>query len=330
MSNQSSLPIYSQDAGFGLMIGPFTVLGANQTPFTSYLGGLNALKPVAGETFPLDVYTSMETAAQTVATEANAVAGTGTTIGYIRSQHTNYIQKMLRNIEVSYLKMSDRAKMAGIYYMAPDEVDAFVKQQELDFQTAMNLKQLAIDFEFSCFQGVGVAPSGSSTAVATRGLVATGSTDGGIQTNKIAGGSAYITKAKVDAMVKSMADNGAPFTDPVIFCGSFQKAKLSSIYGWSPVGAAGSGLGGVAVERIMTDFAEIPVVFAPQMLSTAIVCVDMAECKIAGLPVPNKGAIFVEEKGRVGAGYKYQLYAQLGLEYGEESHHGSIVALTAS
>jgi hypothetical protein len=327
MSNQSTMPIYSMDAGFGAFIGPHIVLGANQTPFLDYINGLNAYKPVPGEEFAMDVYTSMETAAQTVVTEANAVAGTGTTIGYIRAQHTNYIQSMLRNIEVSYKAMANRAKMAGIYYDSPD----IMKQAELDFQVEMNMKQLLNNMEFSCFQGVAQAPSGSSTAVATRGLVATGSTDGGIQTNKIAGGSAALTKAKVDSMFKSMADNGAPFVDPVIFCGSFQKAKFSTIYGWSPVSAPGSGLGGVAVERIDTDFASgVPVIFAPRMLETAVVCVDMNEIKLAGWEVPGKGAIILEEKGKVGAGYKYQLYAQLGLDYGEESHHGSIVALTAS
>jgi hypothetical protein len=89
-------------------------------------------------------------------------------------------------------------------------------------------------------------------------------------------------------------------------------------------------VGGVNVEVIETDFARIPVIFAPHMLTTALVCAEMSECKLAGWPVPGKGAIFVEEKGKVGAGSKYQLYAQLGLEYGEESHHGSIVALATS
>jgi Family of unknown function (DUF5309) len=323
MSNQGTMPLYSTDAGFGAYLGTHIVLGANQTPFLDRINGLNGYKPVPGEEFDLDVYSSLETPAQTVVTEANAVAGTGTTIGYVRAQHTNYIQTMLRNIDVSYKTMSNRAKMAGIYYASPD----VMKEAELNFQTRMNMQQLIVNMEFSCFQGVAVAPSGSSTSVATRGLVATGSTDGAVQTNKIAGGSAYITKAKIDAMVKSMADNGAPFRDPVIFCGSFQKAKISNIYGWAPVSAPGNGLGGVAVERIQTDFAEIPVVFAPRMLSTAIVCAEMSECKIAGWEVPGKGALFLEQKAKVGAGEKWQLYAQLGLEYGEESHHGSIVAL---
>lgn len=328
MVNQGTMPLYSTDSGFGAFIGPHIVLGANQTPFLERINaaGLSGYKPVPGEEFALDVYSSLETAAQAVVTEANAVAGTGTTIGYVRAQHTNYIQTMLRNIEVSYKTMSNRAKMAGIYYNDPE----LMKEAELNFQVRMNMQQLLVNMEFSCFQGVAVAPSGSTTAVATRGLVATGSTDGGIQTNKIAGGSAALTVAKIDEMVKSMADNGAPFTDPVIFCGSYQKAKLSKLYGWSPVGAPGSGVGGVNVEVIETDFARIPVVFAPKMLATAIACVEMSECKLAGWEVPGKGAVFLEQKGKVGAGEKYQLYAQLGLEYGEESHHGSIVALAVS
>jgi hypothetical protein len=324
MANQGTLPIYAPDAGFGEQLGPFIILGANQTPFLDYVNGLAGYKKVPGEEFALDIYSSLETAAQTVCTEANAVAGTGTTIAYIREQHTNYIQTMLRNVEISYKAMSNRAKMAGIYYNSPMEM----VEAELDFQTRMNMMQLLVNMEFSCFQGVGVAPSINSTAVATRGLIATGSTDGAIQTNKIAGGTAALTVDMVDAMVASMATHGAPFTDPVIFVNAWQKKKLSKLYGWAPVAAPGSGIGGVNIEYIETDFARIPVMFAPKMLVSALACVEMSECKIAGWEVPGKGAVFIEPKAKTGAGEKYQLYAQLGLEYGEESHHGSIVALT--
>jgi hypothetical protein len=324
MSN-STMPIYAVDAGFGEYLGPHIVLGATQVPFLDRINaqGLRGYKKVPGEEFALDCYTSLETPAQAVVTEANAVAGTGTAIAYTRAQHTNYIQTMLRNIELSYKTMSNRAKMAGIYYNSPMEMT----EAELDFQTRMNMMQLLVNMEFSCFQGVPVAPSANSTSVATRGLVATGSTDGAVQTNKVAGGSGYLTKDLVDQMVKKMADSGAPFIDPTIFVSSFQKTKLSKIYGWSPVSAPGSGVGGVNVEVIETDFARIPVVFAPRMLTTALVCAEMSECKLAGWEVPTKGAVFLEQKAKVGAGEKYQLYAQLGLEYGEESHHGSIVAL---
>jgi hypothetical protein len=318
-----TLPTYQADVNNYL--GAFFLLGANQTPFLNYIGGINGYKKVVGETFPLDVYTSLESAAQNVVTEANAVAGTGTAITYTRAQHTNYIQTMLRNIQVSYKKMSDRWKLAGIYYATPLDM----VQAELDFQTEMNLRQLAVDMEFSCFQGTGVAPSANTTSVTTLGLVKTGS-NGGIQTNRVNGGSGYLTKAMIDECVKDMADNGAPFNDPVMFCGSYQKAKISDLYGWAPVAASGTGLGGVAVESIETDFARIPVVFAPKALASTVVIAEMSEMKIAGWEVPGKGAIFVEPKAKTGASESYQLFAQLGLDYGEESHSGCIYGLLYS
>jgi hypothetical protein len=287
------------------------------------LGNLNGYRPVIGFNFPVSVYASLETAAQTVVSEDTAIAGNPTPETYVKAQAYNVIQTMWRGVSVSYAKMSDKNAMSGLAYANED----FAKKIELDFQTEMALKQLAVDTEFSLFQGVYAARTNSTSSAATRGLIGTG-TNGAIQTNLVNGGTAALTTAMVDTMVADMANSGAPFTNPVIFCGSWQKQKLSSLYGWSPVAAPGSGLGGTAVERIETDFGIIPVVFDPKMLATALVCVEMDEIRLAGLEVPGKGAIFLEQLGRLGAADRYQLYAQFGLDYGEESHHAAIYGLT--
>ena len=305
-------------------LGAFFVLGANQTPLLNMLGNLNGYRPVIGFNFPVSVYASLETAAQTVVTEDAAIAGNPTPETYVKAQAYNVIQTMWRGVSVSYAKLSDKNKLSGIYYTNME----FAKQAELDFQTEMALKQLAVDTEFSLFKGLYAARTDSSSSAATRGFIGSDGTNGAIQTNAIAGGTAALTTTMVDAMVKAMADSGAPFSNPVIFCNSWQKQKLSNLYGWSPIAAPGAGLGGTAVERIETDFGVIPVVFAPKMLTTAIACIEMDEVKLAGLEVPGKGAIFLEALGKLGAADRYQLYAQFGLDYGEESHHGCINALT--
>ena len=328
MTNSATLPVYQADVNNYL--GPFFVLGANQTPFLNYIGGLNGYKRVLGETFPLDQYSSLEAnTTSSVVGEDDAVAGTGTTIGYTRAQHTNYIQTMLRNIQVSYKKMSEKYPLSGVAWSSSQDM---LVQAELDFQTMMNLRQIAIEMEYDCFQGAGTAPSAVTTHVATLGLVKTGS-NGGIQTNRVNGAgsdSGAYTKAKIDSLVKAMADAGAPFIDPVMFVSSFGKTQISKLYGWAPVAAPGAGLGGVAVEKILTDFAEIPVVFSPGALNTTVVIAEMSEMKIAGLEVPGKGAIFVEPKAKTGASESFQLYAQLGLDYGEQSHSGVLYGMATS
>lgn len=306
-------------------IGQLFVLGANQTPALTRMGGMNGYRDVATFNFPVTVYASLDAASQAVVSEDTAIAGTTTARTYDKGQTYNVIQTMLSIIEVSYAKLSDKNTLAGLAINSPE----LAIQNELDFQTEMALRQLAVNVEYSIFQGVYAARTNSASNAKTRGLVGTGA-NGAITTNLTNAGTAALTETLINGLVKKMADSGAPFDKPVLFCNSWQKQKITSIYGWSPVAAPGSGLGGTAVQVIETDFARIPVVFAPHMLTTAIVIAEMSEMTLRGLPMPGKGAVFREPLAKTSASEKYQLYAQLGLDYGEESHSGAIYGLTTS
>ena len=142
--------------------------------------------------------------------------------------------------------------------------------------------------------------------------------------------SAALSKALIDSLAKKMADSGAPLTKPVLFCGSFQAQKISDLFGWSPIGGAGAGLGGVRVNTIMTQFFECPVIFDAQMPTDTVLIADMDKVQLRGVDVPGKGAIVFEEMGKVGASWKYQLYGQLGLDYSDPNFHGSLYGLATS
>jgi hypothetical protein len=319
MSNASSIDYTDTTSNY---LGIMRVIGANQTPFTGMIGGLRGYKPAPGFEFPMEQYVSLESASQNTVAESTAVAGTGTPKTYVKAQRTNTAQIMYYPIEVSYAKASERLKIAGVTYSTPQEV----MEDELDFQTRMTLMQLAVDLEYSCLQGAYTTKTAYNTNAKTRGIIE--AVEAG--NNKVDASNASLTKAMVDSVSKKMADAGAPMTNPVIFAGSFQMQKLSDLYGWSPIGGAGAGLGGVRVNRIMTQFFEADVVFAPQMPTDTILFADMDKIQIRGVEVPGKGAIIVEPKGKVGAADSYQLYAQLGLDYSDPSFHGDIYGLATS
>ena len=44
-------------------------------------------------------------------------------------------------------------------------------------------------------------------------------------------------------------------------------------------------------------------------------------------PTPGKGNFFLEELSKVGAGTKYQIFGQLGLDYGPEWYHGKFTGI---
>jgi hypothetical protein len=324
MSNTTGVDYTDSTANY---LGTLYVIGENRTPALSMIGGMRGYKPAPGFEYPMEQYVALETASQRTVSESDAVAGTATQRTYVKAQRTNSAQIGYYPIEVSYAKASERLKIAGVTYSTPQEV----MEDELDFQTRMTLMQMAIDLERTIMQGTYVTKAAYNTNSTTRGLIeaAEGGTSSG-GTNYKDASSADLTKALVDEVVKKIADSGAPMTQPYMFANSFQIMKLSELYGWSPVGGAGTGLGGIRVERIMTDFFEFNVVFDAQMPTDTILFADMDKVQLRGVEVPGKGAIILEEKGKVGASESYQLYYQLGLDYGDPNFHGSLYALATS
>jgi hypothetical protein len=230
-------------------------------------------------------------------------------------------------IEVSYAKASERLKITGVTYSTPQEM----MEDEMNFQERMTLMQLALDLEYSILQGTYVTKSAYNANSKTRGLIeaAEGGTSSG-GTNYTDASAGALSKLLVDGVVKKIADSGAPMTKPVIFAGSFQLGKLSDLYGWSPVGGPGAGMGGVRVEKLMTQFFEFDVVFDAQMPTDTLLFVDMDKVALRGVDVPGKGAIFIEDMAKTGASNKRQLIAQLGLDYSDPNFHGSLYNLATS
>ena len=59
-----------------------------------------------------------------------------------------------------------------------------------------------------------------------------------------------------------MAAAGSVFVNPVVFVNAFQKQKISDIYGYAP---ESRNVGGLNIQQIETDFAQLGIVWAPRM-----------------------------------------------------------------
>lgn len=308
-------------------LGTLYVIGENRTPALTMIGGMRGYKPAPGFEYAMEQYAALESAAQRTVHESDAVSGTATQRTYVKAQRTNTAQIGYYPIEVSYAKASERLKITGVTYSTPQEV----MEAELDFQTRMTLMQMALDLEYSILQGTYVTKSAYNANSKTRGLIEAaegGTSSGGL--NKTDASSAALSKSLIDGIVKKLADSGAPMTRPVIFAGSFQMGKLSDLYGWSPIGGPGIGMGGVRVEKLITQFYEFDVVFDAQMPTDTLLFADMDKVQLRGVEVPGKGAIVLEEMAKTGAAWKYQLYYQLGLDYSDPNFHASLYGLATS
>ena len=287
----------------------------NDTPFLSAIGGMTGGKSVTSKQFTWQTVDNAAAAQTAVVEGADPVYAERT-----RSEVTNVTQIMQYGVNVSYTKQAATGNLSGESIIGNQPV-----QDELAFQLDMAMKRAARDIEFSFLQGTYVADTDLATARKTRGLLEA------ISTNEVAAAAAALDQAKVEDALKQMADSGAPFEMPVIMANSFQKQKLSSIYSSAlALAPRDRNIGGVNITTIETDFGQVGIVFDRHLPADDVVIVDLAFCKPVFLDIPGKGHFFVEPLAQSGAAYKFQVYGEIGLEYGPEQFHAKITNLATS
>ena len=303
--------------------GELYLIGANKTPFLNMIGGLSGggVRTVGDFQFPLAQPWSLEAASQPNISETASLTAP-TALTYVRSQDVNTCQIWQRRVSVSYSKQSVGGQVTadattGLIDIGDDQP----VQNEKDFQINAHMRQIAVDVDYTFLNGAYVQATAANVAARTRGII-TGAT-----TNTVDAGAATLDKALIDQLLRTMAGNGSEFLNPVIFCGAFQKQRISSIYGYAP---EDRNVGGVNIKQIETDFAILGITWAPNVPAATLLIGDVAFCSPVFLPVPEKGVLFYEELSKTGASEDGQIYGQIGLDYGPEEMHGTITNLATS
>jgi hypothetical protein len=303
--------------------GELYLIGANKTPFLNMIGGLQGggVRTVADFQFPLAQPWALEAASQPAITETASLTAPDPWT-YVRAQDVNTCQIWQRQVSVSYAKQS----VGGQVTADPttgliDITDGQPVANERDFQINAHMRQLALDIDYTFLNGAYQQATSAAVAAKTRGIITACST------NSVDASSAALSKALIDQLLRTMASNGAEFLQPVIFCNAFQKQQFSNVYGYAP---EDRNIGGTNIKMIETDFAELGIVWAPNVPTDDILIADLAFCAPVFLPVPEKGVLFYEELSKTGASEKGQIYGQVGVDYGPEEMHGTITSLATS
>lgn len=140
-----------------------------------------------------------------------------------------------------------------------------------------------------------------------------------------------LATSHVDDLLQLAYDNGGVVNDgtATLLVNSIQKRAITAAY----AGAYGKftetsrTVGGVAVETIVTDFGIVNVMLDRFMPQDAICVATLSELAPVFLEVPGKGHFFAEPLAKTGASENVQLYGEVGLAYGAESHHGLVTGL---
>lgn len=285
----------------------------NETPLTSMIGGLNGGK--VNDTKE-DVWSTTDNAA---AAQGGALEGDDPTYEERdRAEVSNVKQIFQYGFSVTYTK---QAATANLSTSALNITGTQAVQDELSFQRNMKLQRMARDVEYTYLNGTYAKPTDNVTPRKTRGLT------NAITTNDTAAAGASLSKGLVDSCLKDMADNGAVFHNPVIFVNSFQKQQISNIYGYAP---ESRNVGGLNIMQVETDFAMLGIVYDRHVPTDEVMFLDLAHISPTHLAIPNKGLVFVEPLSQSGSAWKFQLYGEIGLEYGPEQWHGKISGLATS
>lgn len=288
------------------------------TPFLTMIGGLSG-GGLQTQNFEFPTYSDYDlpAAEQPAITETDSLTAPQAE-EIVRGQASNVTQIFQETISISYVKQSNGSRLQGIN-TAGQQNNA---PSELDFQIARKLEKVARDVNYTFINGVFQKSTASNVANKTRGILELAAS-----INTVAAAGAALDKAKVDALLLEMFNNGAKFENVVLFTNGFQKQKLSTIYGYAP---QDRNVGGVNIKQIETDFGNIGIVLDRMMPADTVGVFEMSEVKPVFQPVPGKGNFFYEELAKTGAAEEGQMFGQIGLAHGPAFLHGSITGLATS
>ncbi|MEU5442761.1 SU10 major capsid protein [Streptomyces griseofuscus] len=292
-----------------------------ETPFLAAIGGLSGGKRTKSVEFEWQTVDRRSSTANNSVVEGNP-APTG--VARARSNVSNVVEIHQSAVEVSYSRQAATGMYSGINIGSDDNP----VNDELTTQITAELEAMAVDIEMSFLTGTYAKPANNSTARKTRGLLTAITSN----VNANGGTGRALSKAIVDAHLSTMYGNGArlPQDTTVFMTGPGQKVALSNLYGTGSLNqpTMTRNIGGVAVDTLVTDFGTFGVMLNRWMPAGQIAVVDLSVCAPVWLEIPGKGLLFAEPLAKSGASEKWQLYGEVGLEYGPESYHGLIKDLT--
>lgn len=292
-----------------------------QTPFLSMIGGLTGGMQTDNFEFPTAVLYDFPEAKQPEISESASV--TAPEASHIaRQQEKNVVQIHQETIDLTYAKMSNTGRMSGLNTAG----QTANPQDEKAWQIQQKLVKIARDVEFSFIRGTHQVSTAGDVANKTRGMLELCTSDAG---TSIAAANTALNKTLLDQLFREMADNGAYFGKMVLFCGAYQKQRITDLYAdqFKANMQTTQNVGGMNITEIETDFFKMGIVWDRFMPNDSILIADMAHIAPVFQAVPGKGVLFQEDLAKNGASDRTQIYGQIGLAHGPAFLHGAITGL---
>ena len=291
--------------------------GNTRTPLSAIIGSraktTNHVEFVTGQE-----YTSGGGAQPEISETASLTAPEATVV--TREQKTNVTQIFQEAVGISYGKQSNMGTLSGVN-IAGQQANPI---NELDFQVAAKIQKVNRDIEYTFINGAYNKAISDATVNKTRGLVTA------ITTNTKAMGSKPLGLWDIADMVKKIYGANAPTDGLCLWCDAttlFQINADATNNGLSVVPASRE-INGIALSSVVTPIGVVYLFLGEFLPAGTALLLNLGVIAPVYQPVPGKGNFFLEQLAKTGAGEKYQLFGQIGLDHGPEWYHGKFTGLS--
>ena len=290
--------------------------GNTRTPLSSIIGGraknTDHVEFVVGQN-----YTTGGGSQPAISETASLTAPDASVV--TRTQETNVTQIFQESVGISYAKQSNMGTLSGVN-IANQTANPI---NELDFQVAAKMQKIARDIEYTFINGVYNKATTDATINKTKGLV------NAITTNTKAMGSKPLGLWDIADMVKKVYESNAPTTGLCLWCDAITLFQINAdaVQNGLTVVPAAREINGIALSSVVTPIGVVYLYLGECLPEGTALLLNLDAIAPVHQPTPGKGNFFVEELSKVGAGTKYQIFGQLGLDYGPEWYHGKFTGI---
>lgn len=237
-----------------------------------------------------------------------------------REQNKNVTQIFMDSIAISYAKMSNMGTLAG----ANIEGQEANPKKELDFQVANKMRKLSRAIEKTFIQGTYAKATKDNEANKTRGM------NEAITTNVIAAAGAKLDIWLINDLLIKIRDNGGDISNLTIWADtiSLNQINASAVEAGVELGKEYSNEYGIQVKDLLLPVGKTHIALGEFIPEGTVFAFNFDAIRPIEQPVPGKGNFFLELLSKKGAAEQYQLFGQIGLDYGNEKLHGKITGLS--
>ena len=290
--------------------------GNTATPFSSAIGArqraTNHVEFTTGQEYTTGGGTqpSISEIASLTAPDASVIT---------RAQNSNVTQIFMESVGVSYAKTSNMGTLSGIN-VAGQQANPLT---ELDFQVAAKIAKVNRDIEYTFINGVFNKATSDTTVNQTRGMVPA------ITTSVKAMASKPLGLWDIADMVKRVKEANAPTEGLVLWCNATTLFQINAdaVQNGLTVVPAAREVNGISLSSVITPLGVVYLMLGEFLPAGTALLLNLDVISPVIQPVPGKGNFFLELLARVGAGEKYQLFGQIGLDHGPEWYHGKFTGI---